>query len=450
VCNAQNGRAIVAVMGAGLLGGLGMWLHPLFPIVVATLFLGLFIWNERQVLVRTILVRGAGIAALALLVNAPWLFSMFGAHDIEGNALLAHPYQKAVGIMVALKPAIGIWGEGSMGTFLNPLVLITCAAGLAFLRGASRNRMLPFLFAGVMLMVFAAFGASSQALGSLQPNRFLAPAFLLIGIGAAYCVGEYARSPWLSGRRAVQLLSLGAVGLLGLYSTREIVREASTGPHGHYANNPPELTAAPALVAQLEAWIGANTSADGRIVFETSLGRVHGGGHAAGVIALKTGRELLGAAYPYLLPSVSFWDRVAFGKPIGELTQQKLMQGLDLYNVGWVVAHSPELQQAMAALPAASEVASFDAVRIYKINRPLSYVLSGSGQIASRGFNQLRVVGAQGPELILKYHWIPGLVASSGAAIEAVKVAPDFPPLIRVVHPSGDFTISYCGSCGSK
>jgi hypothetical protein len=77
-------------------------------------------------------------------------------------------------------------------------------------------------------------------------------------------------------------------------------------------------------------------------------------------------------------------------------------------------------------------------------------VYTGAGHIAERGFNKLRVVGAQGPELILKYHWIPGLVASPAATVEAVKVAPGFPPLIRVVRPSGDFTLSYCAGCKPK
>jgi len=350
--------------------------------------------------------------------------------------------------MVALKPAMGSWA--GMGTYLNPLALLGCALGLVFLRGTSRRAMLPLLFAGITLLVFAAFGASSSALASLQPNRFIAPAFLLIGTGAAYCLGEYATQPQRTGHPAIKLLLVSGLCVIGLYSGREMIREASAGQHGHYGKTPPELTAAPSLVAQLESWIAANTSVDGRIVFETSLGRVHGGGHVAGVIALKTGRELLGAAYPYLLPSVSFWDRVAFGKPVSEVTPAQLQQGFEIYNVGWVVAHSPELQHAMAALPAASEVARFDFVRIYKISRPLSYVYAGTGRIAERGFNRLRVVGAAGPDLILKYHWVPGLTVSPPATIDAVKVSPDFPPFVRVRHPSNDFTLSLCSHCVSK
>jgi hypothetical protein len=382
LCNARNGRTAAAVIGAGVLGGLGMWLHPLFPVVVGILFLGLFVSNKPQVPVQTIVIRGLGVAVIALLVNAPWLLALFGTHDIEGNGLLGQPYQKAVGAMVALKPALGIWGPGSMGTYLNPLAFLACAMGLLFLRGESRRRMLPFLITGVLLLAFAAFGAASQTVGTLQPNRFLAPAFLLIGLGAAYCVGEYFTRQPLPGRQTVKWIGLCGAALLSLYSAREMVREATAGPHGHYGKSPPELTAAPALVAQLESWIAANTSADGRIVFEASLGRVHGGGHVAGDIALKTGRELLGAAYPYLLPSVSFWDHVAFGRPIKEISPAQMQQGLELYNVGWVVAHSPELQQAMQALPPASEAARFDTVltctRAPGISRSAASTSSGS------------------------------------------------------------------------
>jgi hypothetical protein len=450
VCNGPSGKVAIGIIGTGIMGGLGMWLHPLFPILVAALFVGFFIWDAQQSSVLAIVGRGSAIAAIALLVNAPWLFAMLGTSDIGANTLALHPFQKTVGIMVALKPAVGIWANSSMGSFLNPLMLFGCGAGLYFLPREQRRRMLPFLFGAVVLLLFAAFGAASATLGQVQPNRFIAPTFLLVGMGAAYAIAEY--SVWLRvrGQRTAKLLAVGMGVVLSLYTGREIFREATPGPHGHYGNGQAALSGPPALVAQLETWISANTSAQGRILFETSLGRIHGGGHVAGLIARKTDREFMGAAYPYSLPAVSFWDNVAFGRPIREVMATDWLHGFDLYNVGWVIAHSPQLKQAMDALPAAKAVARFESVQVYKIERPLSFIQSGSGRIVARGFNRLEVADASGPQLVLKYHWLPDLVASPPATLEAVQVAPGFPAFIRVVNPPREFTISLCTKCKAK
>lgn len=447
VCNASSGRIAAGVIGAGTLGGLGMWLHPLFPILVAALFIGFFLWDERQARLPVIVARGSVVAVIALIVNAPWLFAMLGSSDIGANTLAVHPFQKTVGIMVALKPALGVWAASSMGSFLNPLMLVACGSGLYLLPPEQRRRILPFVFAGIALLLFAAFGAVSASLGQLQPNRFIAPAFLLIGLGAAYAIAEYCAWLRVTGKRTAKLLAIGIGCVLSLYTGREVIREATPGPHGHYGKAPPELSSSPELVAQLESWISANTSTDGRIVFETSLGRVHGGGHVAGLLALKTGREFVGAAYPYSLPALSFWDHVAFGKPIGQVTNNDLSQGFDLYNVGWVIVHSPELKQAMDAMPSAKAVAQFGLVRIYQIERALSYFYAGSGRVVSRGFNRVEIAGAGGPEVVLRYHWLPDLVTSPAAKIEPVQVAPGFPPFIRVLNPPSEFTLSLCPKC---
>src|SRR5207237_1429193 len=160
-------------------------------------------------------------------------------------------------------------------------------------------------------------------LAILQPNRFLAPAFLFIGLGAAYCAAEFAL--WLrrSGRPLWQLAALAPALLVAAYFGREMLREATPGPHGHYGVATAAVTP-PLIMRELQFWILKNTSPEGRILFETSLGRIHGGGHTAGMLALGTGREFIGAPYPYALPDISFWDNTAFGEPVGKLDPAQL------------------------------------------------------------------------------------------------------------------------------
>jgi hypothetical protein len=95
-------------------------------------------------------------------------------------------------------------------------------------------------------------------------------------------------------------------------------------------------------------------------------------------------------------------------------------------------------------------VASFDPVRIYKINRPLSYFAAGGGRIAARSFNRVEVAGATGAEVVLKYHWLPNLVTNPARTIEPVELVPGQPPFIRVLNPPSNFTVSLCTSCKAK
>lgn len=435
-----GGRLAAGLVAAGVLGGLAVWLHPLFPVVVVILFAG-FLACGWPVSLVSLLWRGALVSTVVVLVNLPWLSALHGQRDISAYMGNLHPYQKAVGAAVALKPALGIWDGGAMGSLINPLMLLACAAGLYFLPAERRARFLPLLAGGVLMALFAAFGAAVPGMGQLQPNRFLVPAFMLIAMAGAYCLGEFAGWARTPGRPYLKLGVAALIALAALYFCREILREASPGPHGHYGKAPPEVTAEPKVVADLVAWIRANTTPAGRIVFETSHARVHGGGHVAGLVALKTDRELMGAAYPYSLPEVSFWDRSAFGKPIKDVTPEQLWQGLELYNVGWVAAHSPELKQAMAALPQASAVADIGPVRMFRLARPLSYVAAGQATVAGRGFNRLAISSASGDELVLRYHWLPGLQATNGAVLEAAPSAPGFPSFIRVRNPPAAFTV---------
>lgn len=439
----ERRRLAASLAAAGVLGGLGIWMHPLFPVAVGLMFLGFAgagagQWPDW----RPLVVRGTAVAAIAMLVNLPWLAAVKGQQDISSNMAALHPYQQAVGLAVALKPMLGIWAADSLGNPLNPVLLLVCAAGLYFLSAAQRRRMLPFLLGGLLMLAFAAGGSAIPGVGQLQPNRFAAPAFLAIALAAAYCLA--AGLAWLGapGRRAPRLALALAAGAVLLFAGREVVREATPGPHGHYGQAPHELAGEPPELTQLQAWLRDHTTVDGRILFETSLGRVHGGGHAAGLVALTTGRELIGAAYPFSLPEVSFWDRSAFGKPIAGLTAEKLWQGLELYNVGWVVAHSPELRRAVAALPQASAVADIGPVRVYRLDRPLSFVAAGQARIVARAVNRLEVGGASGAELVLRYHWLPGLAGSNGAQLEPVPSAPGFPPFIRVRNPPAAFVVS--------
>ena len=436
IIGARNNRWPYAKIGmAGIIGGLGMWLHPFFGIM-AGVMVATFMWaHSSELSLRSILARGTPVGLIAFALNVPWILAMRADSNILGQ-----PYQKEAGVEILIDAVLGIWGR-SMGSILNPLVIILGLAALYLVLPERRRALTAFLGAGTALILFAAFGAKVNLLSDLQPNRFFAPGFLIIGIGASYAV-EGAKS-WLQARQSLlfNLVVAFAIILAGAVLTRELVREVTPGPHGHYGKSPPEVTNPSSSVAWLVSWINENTSSEGRILFETSLARKHGGGHIAGYLALQTKREFIGAPYPFTMPERSFWDGTGFGQDLAGLTTEHLVAGLNLYNVGWVIAHSAELTRRMEELPQARVLAQQGDIRIFGINRPLTYFHAGDAKVTARDFDRLEVAAKPGAPLILRYHWVKGITTTPATQIDPISLSPNFPPFIQISNAPEHFTI---------
>ena len=352
------------------------------------------------------------------------------------------PYQRAFGIKVLLNPLFGVW-DISMGSFLNPFSVIICLSGLVFVDRIEQKKFLPFIVAGFVLLLFGSFAGINETIGTiLQPNRFIASSFLLFGLGASFVAGNYFTRFLKYGNGKLVSIASFCAFLVLLIPLREVAREVSTGNHGHYGKIPPEITEKPKIVTWLETWIKENTSVDERILFETSAGRIHGGGHIAGYLALKTKREFIGGMYPYTFNNMSFWDKFGFGGPIGELSEDHFMKGLDIYNVGWIIAHTPELKILSQRLPNSKLVAEYGPISIFHLDHKPSYLQSGLARIESRDFNRIVVTDAKGSELVLRYNWRPELVTNPPSKIVPEQVAQEFPPLIKIVNPPDRFEIS--------
>lgn len=425
------------IIAAGVLGGLGLWLHPLFGVVVGIISIAFLVGHLSSLQRGSVFSRSIAISLIAIATNLPWMIAMSGESE-----LFDQPYQKSAGIGFLFNALIGIWDQ-SMGTFLNPIVTVSAIVALRYAATVQRREIAIFFGSGVACILFASFGAYADPLKGVQPNRFLAPGFLLIGLSASYATTSVAS--WLTKRTKPP--SFRWAGLLIVLSAttvllgRELVREILPGTHGHYGKPPPEVSSPPEIVAWLVARINENTTPDGRILFETSLSRKHGGGHIAGYLALKTKREFVGAPYPYIMPDRSFWDRSGFGRPMDKLSDEQLATGIDLYNIGWIITHTDSLARRIAQLPSARLIAENAGVRLYGIDRPLSYTQTGHAHIAARGFNRVEVSAKAGTDLILRYHWIEGLVTKPSAKLEPVSLSPDHPPFIRIRNAPAQFLL---------
>lgn len=429
----QTRRAQGKVILAGIAGGLGLWLHPLFAVVAMVTVATLVISHWRGLSLASLSLRVLGVALIATVLNLPWLLAMRDTQE----ALLDQPYQKTVGLGYLGKSLMGRW-DGAMGSLVNPLSV--AALGLGFCLGPRRDRrhVAALALAGAGFAALAAFGALSPAIGMMQPNRFMPLAFMLLGLAAALLWADL-------GARAMfnrPLRWVGGVALLLLLAVlgREVAREALPGPHGHYGSSP-ELTAPPDDMQWLVETVNAKTTSGARVIFENSLGRVYGGGHAAGYLALKTGREFVGGAYPFQLPIKSFWDGVALGKPIERVSDAQLSEVIGLFNVGWVITHTTALAEQVRRLPGATEVDQRKGLRIFSMDRQHSYLAAGDGAVLARAADRVTVISRSSSPVVLRYQWMPGLTAGPGRTVEPIALSPNYPAFVKVSGPAGEFDL---------
>ena len=437
LCDPATPARPAKMLWAGLAGGAGMWLHPLFCIPVVLLFLCFVLLGSGRNRFWLLLGRACVIAIVTALLSLPWVLGLarIGAH-ISGE----QPYQKAVGLQILID-SLGFGTGGATGALINSLLVAICLIGVSVGRGGKQWTVRPFLMVGLGLLLFAAFAASSPILAKVQPNRFVGPAYLLIGMAAAYYLAALVGWAKVQGHSAskVGVLSVGV--LVALFLGRELQREISPGSHGHHGKAPPEISSTPQVVAQLENWIKTNTSENGRILFQTSLGRVHGGGHVAGYLAATTRREFMGAAYPHFMPQLSCWDTSCFGRAISTMPHDFFWRAIENFNVSWVIAHSSEFKSFLQSIPEIKMVAAFDGISIYQVDGMRTFVQAGSGQVLGRDFNRIEVGDVSGPALTLRYHWVPGLETVPSSRIESYAWSADFPPLIRIINPPAKFIL---------
>ena len=282
--------------------------------------------------------------------------------------------------------------------------------------------------AGLFILTY--FGALVPGVKSWQPLRFKVALDLFLGVGAAYAVAS-----WLDSRRAVTsklvpvLLGCGLIAFLV-----NIVQTESTGKLQLRTRLNPQLTA-------IIDWIARETSADARVLFEESgdeTGFVYDGVYLSSLLPSRTGRQFVGGPinlYNDRHHFAEFHSGRIFKKNIQTLSDSELRNYLRLYNVGAIVAFHPA---SIRRLQAAGDLITLEQrigpVHLMKVRQPLSWFVKGEGKVKA-GWNRLELSELAGDEVVLKYHWVQGLSASPPAQIEAVKIADDPIPFIKLGKP---------------
>jgi len=431
----------------GLCGSGAFFIHPFFPIAITIFVVMLHVFYRNEYRLKRTILPLTIIAIIAVLPNLIWIATMISSPSFAGTA--AQPYQKVVDVKILWGELIGLWHAPAMGAKIYPLLVILAA--IAGWREAGARQLVARIFLAEwgVLVVFAAFGAALPGLGALQPNRFSMLGYLFLVIPASMGLVSLLRLAITKRPHGYPLAILLCLMPLAALVGKEFTHEISTAPTGRYGKPPPEVTGLGENNQALLHWITENTSQDGRILFETSLARVHDGAHIAGLLAYLSKREFIGGPYPYMF-FADFWDEHVFGKKIQSIDQSEFSDYLGTYNIGWIIAHSPQSIEYLDKNTGIKYITQIGPVRIYQANRPLTYVLAGLGKVSNQGYSLSVHVPEPGEPVTLSYHYTKNLHSDDGSDITPIYLVDDPQPFIRLTPRHSTVILCDTQTCPTK
>jgi hypothetical protein len=116
---------------------------------------------------------------------------------------------------------------------------------------------------------------------------------------------------------------------------------------------------------------------------------------------------------------------------------------MDLYNVGWIIAHSDETKAYLDSYPDAEPGPSFKQVKTYKLRRSLNYFVKGDGRVKQRGHNNVVLSDLSGSEVIVKFHLVPGLTSEPPTVLTPVKFLDDPTPFVKLLNPPKELKLFF-------
>lgn len=423
---------------------------PLHVQSVITLLPPMFalLWVEKRLISGRLIAWSAGAAALALFVNSAWLIPALQhrADDISAAIVIELP------LFVGTSPftfLLDYFGPQGFWTFRSSvlekgfrlmLLILGTAGTWSLVR--NRQRSIGVMLATAALVLFAVtyFGALSSTVKAWQPMRFKVPLDLILVIAASY----YLSLSWARGGSSQQFV--GATVALGLLAfILNLVQTESAGRLQLRSTLSPELNA-------IVEWIDRETPTNARLLFEESgdeSGFVYDRTYLSSFLPYLTGRQLIGGPinlYNDRHHFAEFHSGKLFQKKAQNISDSELRNYLRVYNIGAIVAFDPMSIQRLQSIPGLVTVEGrIGPVHLMQVNQPLSWFLAGNGDVRA-GYNRLELSNLEGDELILKYHWVDGLVAQPATRIEPIKIADDPIPFIKLIHPPSALTLRIASS----
>jgi hypothetical protein len=426
----------------GLAGGLATFCHPHFLIGVILGLSGLLIWHMTSLNWRRAVRTGVIVGAVAAVVTLAWFVPFWRAAGGLAPAQTLDMYQRIVDPMLIVREALGIWDGRAQGAKIYTLLwLLTVWAWFRVRTPESSGLVRGLAISAVLTALFAFLAAKIELLATIQPNRFAPVAYLFLLVPAT--LGALDLVSALRARLKLAYVAAIPIVLVGLFVAYELGRELSPPEHGRYGKVWPEVTGEGPYTETLLRWLNEHTNNDGRVLFETSLGRIYDGARISGYLAYKSGRELIGGPYPYR-HFASFWDDKLFTRPTTEYSPQTLQPYLEKYNVGWAIVHSKSAKGLIAQLPGARKIDSFRELELFDLGRSSGFFAVGSGKVVGRDHNRVEFADVSGDRVVLRYHYIEGVEIEPRAELRKAPLDnDDKTPFIEIVRPPPRFTLRF-------
>jgi hypothetical protein len=382
--------------------------------------------------------------ALSVLVNSPWLVPAINHRSDDVSAAIVEqlPLFASASPMTFVLDYIGPGGYWTFRPsiaekgFRLALLILGVAGTWQLIRSQKRVLGIALATALTILFLVTYFGAILPILKPWQPLRFKVPFDLFLVIGVSHCLsGWLATGTESRAKLAPILLGCGLIAFL-----INLVQTESTGKLRLRSQMGPEFAA-------IVHWIQQEAPAESRLLFEESgdeSGFIYDGIYLSSLLPHLTGRQLVGGPinlYNDRHHFAEFHSGQMFKKDVQTLTDNELRNYLRLYNIGAVVAFHPASIRRLQAIPGLVTVEQrIGPIHLMKVHQPLSWFIAGAGKIRA-GLNRLEISDIQGDEVILKYHWVEGLIASPPTKIESVKMLDDPIPFIKLVRPPSSVSL---------
>ena len=408
-----------------------------FPPVIA-----LLAFSPRLLSVRLIAWSAAALL-VAAIVNLAWLAPAFEHRGDDVSAAIV----EQLPIFAGANPftfVLDYLGPQGFWTFRSPFFekgfrLALLGLGLLGIKRLLRDKdhslavLLVSAAAGLFLLTY--FGALVPAVRAWQPLRFKIALDLFLAIPAAYGIVH-----WLRVREAPARL---VPVLLGCSIATFVVNLVQTEAAGKLQLR----TRLNPQVAALADWIAKETPVGARVLFEESgdeTGFVYDGAYLSSLLPRLTGRQFIGGPinlYNDRHHFAEFHSGQIFKKDIQGLSDAALRNYLQLYNIGAIVAfHPASIRRLQAAADWITLEQRIGPVHLIKVRQPLSWFVKGEGKVKAE-WNRLELSDLRGNEVVLKYHWVNGLTASPPTQIEAMKLADDPIPFIKLIQPPANIIL---------
>jgi hypothetical protein len=200
-------------------------------------------------------------------------------------------------------------------------------------------------------------------------------------------------------------------------------------------------------IAEIARWVQQNTPDEARVLFEESgdeTGFVYDGMYLSSFIPHWSGRALIGGPinlYNDRHHFAEFHSGRLLGRDIQGFTDDEIKKYFRLYNIGAVVAFHPVSIKRLRSIPGLITLdRRLGPVHLMIVNQPSDWFVQGQGQLTAT-LNRLEVSTSGAKEVILKYHWVDGLVSNPPATIIPIKIYDDPIPFIKVIDPPRSFTL---------